>query len=385
MSKSDAAAPLFVPLQLGPLTLRNRVFMGALTRNRSVPTNIPNDVNVEYYRQRAQSAGLIVSEAVLVSQQGTEYPHAPGLWNKEQIAGWKKVTDAVHKEGGHIFAQLWHTGRVSHPDAPEQKASGQPVYAPSAISARGGKFRFLPGEPGYVTPTEIDDPTKLIDLYEQAAKNAKESGFDGLELHAASGYLLHQFLDSTSNKRTDSWGGSVANRSRFGLQVLERLISVFGKDRIGIKISPCGGYNDMGMPLDETIETFSYFISEIDELGIAYVNLTRYLPDFDPEFFKKRSTKHDVLETYSHLLKNVKLFADGGYTAEEAIATVKDGKIEGVFFGRAWIAHPDVAKRFEYGKALDNQLDFTRLLYGKYYGTEEEQKKGYIDYPPAKY
>jgi len=359
--------------------------MAALTRSRSVPTSVPNDVNVEYYRQRAQSAGLIVTEGTLVAQQGTEWPHAPGLWNKEQVAGWKKVTDAVHKEGAPIFAQLWHLGRASHPDAPEQKATGQPVYAPSAIAARGGKFRFIPGEPGYVTPTEIDDPTKLIDLFEQGAINAKQAGFDGVELHGANGYLVHQFLDSTSNKRTDSWGGSVANRSRFGLQTLERLISVFGKDRVGIKISPCGGYNDMGMPLKETTETFSYFISEVEKLGVAYINIARYVPAMDPKFDgKKRSTQHDVIETYAHLVKNAKLFVGGGYTGEEAAAAVKDGKVDGVFFGMAWLTHPDVAKRFEYGKALDNKPDFM-TLYGKNYGTLEEQKKGYVDYPAAQY
>ncbi|KIK59288.1 hypothetical protein GYMLUDRAFT_245363 [Collybiopsis luxurians FD-317 M1] len=377
----STAASLFQPVQLGSLTLRNRVFMSALTRNRSVPTNVPNSVNLEHYQQRAKSAGLIVSEGVLITRQGSEWPHAPGIWNQEQISGWKKITDVVHKEGSTIFAQLWHLGRISHPEAPEQIASGQPVYAPSAISAQGGKFRFLPGAPGYVTPTAIDDPTVLLDLFEQAAINAKQAGFDGVELHGANGYLIHQFLDSTSNKRTDNWGGSVANRSRFGLLALERVIKVFGKDRVAIKLNPAGGYNDMGMPLEETIETFSYFITEADKLGIAYITLVRYLDAFDPV---KRGTPHDVLDTYGHLIKNAHVFANGGFTGEEAAATIKAGKASGIFFGIPWITHPDLAKRLQYGKPLDNQVDFA-TLYGVYYGSEEEQRKGYVDYPAAQY
>ncbi|GAW02943.1 FMN-linked oxidoreductase [Lentinula edodes] len=380
-----SVAALFEPLQLGALTLRNRVFMSALTRNRSVPTNIPNAVNLEYYQQRAKSAGLIITEGVLITPQGSEWPHAPGIWSKEQIAGWKKITDAVHQEGSVIYAQLWHLGRTSHPDAPEQKATGLPVYAPSAISARGGKFRFIPGEPGYVTPTAIDDPTILLDLFETAAVNAKEAGFDGVELHGANGYLIHQFLDSTSNTRTDSWGGSAANRSKFGLLALERVIKVFGKDRVGIKLSPAGGYNDMGMPLEETIATFTHFITEADKLGIAYIDLMRYVEMLDPVIDgEKRAMKHDIVATYSPLFEHTKVFSNAGWTGEEAAAAVKDGNVEGVFFGMGWINHPDFAARLEHGKPLDNPIDFT-TLYGTYHGSEEEQRKGYVDYPAAVY
>jgi len=359
--------------------------MSALTRNRSVPTNVPNSTNLEYYQQRAKSAGLIITEGILITQQGSEWPHAPGIWNQEQVAAWKKITEAVHKEGGSIYAQLWHLGRVNHPDAPEQKAAGVPVYAPSAISARGGKFRFIPGVPGYVTPTAIDDPTTLLDLFEQAAINAKEAGFDGVELHGANGYLIQQFLDSTSNTRTDSWGGSPAKRSKFGLLALERLIKVFGKDRIGLKVNPAGGYNDMGMPLEETIETYSYFLTEADKLGIVYVDLVRYGDGFDPVIDgKKRATKHDIVDTYASLLKHAKVFSNLGWTGEEAAAAIKDGKVEGVFFGASWINHPDLASRLEYGKPLDNPLD-VKTLYGKYYAPEEEQRAGYVDYPFAQY
>ncbi|KAF5368684.1 hypothetical protein D9757_010221 [Collybiopsis confluens] len=379
-----SVAALLEPIQLGSLVLRNRVFMSALTRNRSVPTSIPNSVNLEYYKQRAKSAGLIITEGTLISQQGTEWPHAPGLWNKEQVAGWKKITDAVHAEGSFIFAQLWHLGRVSHPDAPEQKTSGLPVYAPSAIAARGGKFRFLPGGPGYVTAT-IDDPTQLLDAFEKAAINAKEAGFDGVELHGSNGYLVHQFLDSTSNLRTDSWGGSIENRSRFGLEALKRLIRVFGNDRVGIKLSPAGGYNDMGMPLEETIETFGHFISEAEKLGIAYFTLVRYVDALDPVIDgERRGTFHDILATYAPLIKKAQVFSNGGFTPEEAADFVKSGQASGIFFGMSWITHPDLAKRLKYGKPLNNAPDF-KTLYGKYYAPEEEQRHGYVDYPEAEY
>ncbi|KAJ8077586.1 hypothetical protein AAF712_009067 [Marasmius tenuissimus] len=245
---SSSVAPLFQPLQIGPLNLRNRIVMSALTRSRSIGEGlVPNEVNVEYYKQRAAGgAALIVSEGTLVSRQGTEWPHVPGIWTEEQVQGWKKVTDAVHAEGSLIFAQIWHVGRVAHPDAPEQKKAGYPVYAPSAVSARGGKFRFLPGEPGYTTPTEIDDPSKLVEQFKLGAKNAKAAGFDGVEVHGANGYLVHQFLDSTVNKRTDKWGGSVENRARFALEVVKAAIEVWGPNRVAIKLSPTGGYNDMG-------------------------------------------------------------------------------------------------------------------------------------------
>ncbi|KAK7034017.1 hypothetical protein VNI00_012448 [Paramarasmius palmivorus] len=384
---SQATSPLFQPLKVGPITLKNRIVMSALTRSRSVPTNVPNDLNVEYYRQRARGgAGLIVTEAVLVAQQGTEWPHAPGLWSAEHVEGWKKVTSAVHEEGGLIYAQIWHLGRVSHPDAPEQKAAGVPVYAPSAISARGGKFRFLPGEPGYVTPTEIDDPRKLIALYKTAAINAKEAGFDGVELHGANGYLVHQFLDNTSNKRTDEWGGSVENRSRFGLEVLKELISVWGADRVAVKLSPTGGYNDMGMTLEDTLETFRYFVAEADKLKLAYINLVRYVEMMDPVFDgKKRGIPHDVVESYGSYVKNSLLFLNGGIFPDEGAKLIADGKAAAIAFGFLWIGHPDLAKRIQFGKPLHPEKTDFKTLYGIPGASLEEQKAGYTDYPEEQY
>ncbi|KAK0193618.1 hypothetical protein F5146DRAFT_1101553 [Armillaria mellea] len=358
---------LFQPLQLGSITLKNRVFMSSMTRNRSIPTNVPNDIMAEYYRQRAAGgAGLIIAEGILISQQGTEWQNAPGIWSQEQAVGWKEITDVVHAEGSLVYAQVF--GRVSHLDAPEQITSGLPVYALSAISARGGKLRFLPGTPGYVTPTVIENPRDIISVFKQAAINAKNAGFDGVEIHPANGYLIPQFLDSTSNHRTDEWGGSIENRSRFGLEVLRTVIDVWGADRAGIKLNPTGGYNDVGMPLEETLQTFNYFISEFLD------------PIIDGSH---RAVKHDVISRYAHLLKNALVFGNAAFTGEEAARYVSEGKLAGVFFGVPWIAHPDFAKRLQYGKPLDGHLDFT-TLYGLGRDVETE-KKGYIDYSPAEY
>ncbi|KIJ36200.1 hypothetical protein M422DRAFT_232710 [Sphaerobolus stellatus SS14] len=371
---------LNTPVSLGALELRNRNIMSAMTRNRSLPTSIPNDTNVEHYKQRAHGgAGLIVTEGILIVQQGTEWPHAPGIWTDEHVSGWKKVTDAVHSEGSKIVAQLWHLGRASHPDMPEQIASGQPVWAPSAIAARGGKFRTLPGMPGYVTPMELPDPWVIIEQFKNASIRAKEAGFDGVELHGANGYLPHQFLDSTSNKRTDIWGGSVENRARFMLEATKALVSVWGADRVAIKLNPAGGYNDMGMPLEETLETFTYLIKELDELKLAYIALARYIPMFDPVIdgkCKTRATQHDVLSSYRPFVKHTKLVLNGGLTPSEADSLIQSGEIDAAAFALPWIAHPDMQKRVEAGKPLDAELDFQNIYWHEGITVE----KGYTDY-----
>ncbi|KAJ7453197.1 hypothetical protein FB451DRAFT_1281986 [Mycena latifolia] len=372
---------LFAPLKLGSVTIPNRLGMSALTRNRSTDT-VPNDVMKEYYVQRARGgAGLIVSEGVLITRQGSEWPAAPGIWNKDQVAGWKNITDAVHEAGSKIYAQIWHLGRISHPDAPQQVAAGVPVYGPSAISARGGKFRFIPGSPGYVKPTEIPDPIVLIAQFKEAAINAKEAGFDGVELHGANGYVVHQFLDSAANQRTDKWGGSPENRARFALEILKALIEVWGPD-VALKLSPAGGYNDMGMPLQETIDTFGYLLREANKLGLSYVALVRYSAYLDPEFDgKKRATPHDVLATYTPFLPDTPIFANCGVTPAEAEALIGSGAVAGVFMGMNWITHPDVGRRVQAGKPLDNAPDFAHL-----YGAEGvDPALGYVDYKEATY
>ncbi|KAJ6451392.1 flavoprotein NADH-dependent oxidoreductase [Mycena vitilis] len=372
---------LFNPLKLGSTTISNRIGMSPLTRNRSSAT-VPNEIMLKYYVQRATGgAGLIVTEGTLITPQGTEWPNAPGIWNEAQIAGWKKIVDGVHEAGSKMYAQIWHLGRLSHPDMPEQIKAGVPVYAPSALAARGGKFRLLPGEPGYVTPTEIADPTVLIRKFKEAAINAKKAGFDGVELHAANGYVVHQFLDSSSNKRTDKWGGSPENRARFALEILRELVGVFGHD-VAMKISPAGGYNDMGMPLQDTIDTFGYLLREANKLGLAYVALMRYSPYLDLEFDgKKRATQHDVVETFRPFLPNVPVFVNAGYTSAEAEELVGGGKVAGVFFGMNWITHPDLGRRIKENKPLDNAPDYQHL-----YGAEGvDPALGYVDFKEATY
>ncbi|KAH9477118.1 NADP-dependent oxidoreductase lnbE [Psilocybe cubensis] len=370
---------LFTPLQIGSITLKNRITMSALTRNRAADT-YPSDLMKEYYVQRAKGgAGLIVTEGILVTRQGTEWPHAPGLWDSKHVAGWKNIVDAVHEAGGHIYAQV--LGRLSHPEAEQQKLAGVPVYGPSAISARGGKFRTIPGVPGYVTPTAIEDPWTIIKQFKHAAVNAKEAGFDGVELHGANGYIVQQFLDSTANLRTDQWGGSIENRSRFGLEVLKVMVEVFGEN-VSLKLSPCGGYNDVGMPLQETLDTYSYFISEADKLKLSYFNLVRYSPSFDVEFDGKSSNPHDVLESYGHLIKNGKKFLNAGVTAEEGEKLISAGKLDAISIGFNWITHPDLAKRVEHGKPLNNMPDIPHLQTSK---TSGDWATGYTDYPTATY
>ncbi|KAF7318365.1 Oxidored-FMN domain-containing protein [Mycena chlorophos] len=375
------SAGLFTPLQIGSITIPNRVGMSALTRDRATDT-VPNDIMLKYYLQRAEGgSGLIVSEGVLVTRQGTEWQEAPGLWDQTHVDAWKKITDAVHGAGSKIYAQLWHLGRVSHPDAPQQKKAGVPVYGPSAISARGGKFRFIEGGPGYVTPTAIPDPKTLIALYKQAAVNAKAAGFDGVELHGANGYLVHQFLDSTSNQRTDEYGGSIPNRARFALEAIAALQEVYGPD-VAIKLSPNGGYNDMGMPVDETIATFGYLLEELEKLPtpLSYIAITRYNPFLDVEFDgKKRATQFDTLGELGKYVKRAKLFFNSGLQPAEAEELISTGKVQGVFFGMNWLAHPDLAKRIQAGKPLDNQPDFMHL-----YGSQvTDPAVGYTDYPAA--
>ncbi|KAF5345692.1 hypothetical protein D9758_013035 [Tetrapyrgos nigripes] len=381
---------LFSPIQLGPLTIRNKFFMAPLTRDRNVPTSIPTDLMVEYYRQRAKGgAGLIISEATLITQQGSPWPHAPGIWSDEHLRAWKKITDAVHEEGAYIYSQLWHLGRISHIDAPEQVASGESVYAPSAVGARPdglSKFRFLPGNPGPSTPVEIKDPRIFIEQFRLAAINAKKAGFDGVEVQTGGGFLIHEFLDKTANKRTDEWGGSVENRARFGLEVLKAVTKVFGPGRVGIKLTPTGGYNDIGMPLEDTLETFTYFITEADKLNLAYMMFPRYEEAIVEVYDGKlRGTPHDVIQTYKPLVVNSKFFTNQNYTVQEAAQHISTGKVDGVFLGTAWIANPDLPKRIQFGIPLNMSIDMGRL-YGPRDGSvlsEEELAKGYTDYPFA--
>ncbi|KAG8919417.1 hypothetical protein FRC01_001298 [Tulasnella sp. 417] len=378
------------PLKVGDVELRTRNIMSALTRNRSVPVNVPNDANAEYYTQRAEGgAGLIVTEGVLVSPQGTTWPHAPGLWSKEQTEGWKKVTSSVHKAGGKIFAQLWHLGRIAHNDMPEQKKSGKPVPAPSPLAARGGEGHYarfgLPKEDGHSIPVSLDDPRAVIEEFKLAGANAKEAGFDGVETN---GYLINQFLDNTSNSRTDEWGGSPENRARFGLEVAKALVDIWGPSRVGVKISPASGYNDVGMTLEDTLSTYKYYIKELLSLDVAYITIGRYREHTDVEYDgKKRGTPHDVLEAYGPLFKHAetrtttKLFLNGGLNPAEANELIGSGKMDGAVFGWLWIGNPDLQTRIEKGAELVFMPDVAQLHHSK----TDDPRSGYSDYPKGTY
>lgn len=374
---SNATLSLFKPLQVGSIEIPNRLGVSATTRNRAIGT-VTNDTIKEYYLQRTD-AGLIVTEGILITRQGTEWPDAPGIWSEEQVSGWRDITDAVHEKGGRIYAQLWHVGRVAHPEAPEQKLAGTPVYGPSALAARGGKFRHIEGHPGYVTPTAVTDPWTIVNLFKVAAENSKKAGFDGVELHGANGYIIHQFLDNTSNKRTDQWGGSIENRARLGLEVLKALVEVFGSN-VALKVSPAGGYNDMGMPLQDTLDTFRYFLSEADKLGLSYIVIARYLAWLDIEFDGvKRATPHDVLASYRDVVKKSKFFVNAGVSPEEAETLISSGTVDGAFFGISFITHSDLVKRVQNGKPLDNAPNYAHL-----YGVPGvDIHVGFTDYPIA--
>ncbi|KXN71047.1 FMN-linked oxidoreductase, partial [Conidiobolus coronatus NRRL 28638] len=291
MTKTTQLLNLQEPFQLGSLKLKNRVIMASLTRNRGI---VPTQAHVDYYSQRA-GAGLILSEGILIEPQGTEWPNAPGIWSDEQVEGWKKVTDAVHAKRGLIFAQLYHVGRCANAGM----NNGILPPAPSDIPAKAGKFRLLKGEPGYSVPKSIENPKDYIKMYKKAAENAKLAGFDGVEFQSSGGCLPAQFLESHSNNRDDGYGGSIENRARFILEAIDELSQVYPKKQIGIKISPSGGYNDMGEgSAEQIIELHSYLIKELDSRDIGYIQLCRYFSFSDPQ---GRGTNVDIQE-FRHLI-----------------------------------------------------------------------------------
>lgn len=345
---------LFSPLKLGRYTLTNRMAMAPMTRSRATFDGVPTDLMVEYYAQRA-SAGLIITEATAVSAMGKGYINIPGLYNAEQVAGWRKVTDAVHAKGGKIFVQLFHTGRVSHSSLLPNNA--QPV-APSAITLSGQTFTAT-GPQNYSEPramTETDIQQALQD-YQQAARYALDAGFDGVELHGASGYLPEQFLASNSNQRTDQYGGSVANRARFLLQALDGMIAAVGADRVGIKLSPEMPFNDIRDA--NPLETYSYVVEQIAHKGLAYLHVALF------------GAKTDYHSHFRPLFKSTYLMGSG-LTKDSAEQVLAQDKADGVVFGTLFIANPDLPKRLQQNAAL-NEADKNTFYVGG--------EKGYIDYP----
>lgn len=358
--------PLFRPARLGALELPHRVLMAPLTRARaSQPGDAPNDMNVAYYRQRA-GAGLIISEATQVSPQGKGYAFTPGIHSEEQIAGWRKVTDAVHAAGGRFHLQLWHVGRISHTAL--QPDGALPV-APSAIRPEGAQT-FISADSGMVdipTPRALaaDEMPDIVEQFRRGAENAKAAGFDGVEIHAANGYLLDQFLKSGSNHRTDEFGGSVENRLRLPLMVVEAVAGVWGEDRVGVRVSPTGSFT--AMHDDDPMATFGGFAARLDELGIAYIEVVE--DSFQGNHADGRP--EPIVDAIRSAFRGTYI-GNGNYTDDEARARIDADRCDLVTFGRPFIANPDLPERFRRGAELNDWDSAT------FYGGDAH---GYTDYP----
>ena len=365
---------LFESTQLGPYTLKNRIVLPPLTRSRSSqPGNIPNDLMADYYRQRA-GAGFMVTEGTQIEPRGQGYAWTPGMHSSEQVEGWRKITAAVHAEGSIIFAQLWHVGRVSHHSL--QPGGAAPV-APSAIAADNVKV-FVETGPGQGALTEPSVPRalttaevkELVQLYAQAARNALDAGFDGVELHCANGYLVNQFISAHTNRRTDEYGGPLQNRLRFLHEVVQAVADVVGKERIGVRFAPLFASTEedrvyLGLVEEDPHETYIEAIKVLEQVGIAYVSLAEADWDNAPEL--PETFRNDVRSNFSG-----KVLYAGKYTVERGVRVVKAGWGDLIAFGRPFIANPDLPERIAQGWPL-NAVD-PATMYG---GTD----KGYTDYP----
>lgn len=355
---------LFTPFNLKGHKLRNRIVMAPLTRNRAIHgTDAPHKLNAEYYAQRAADAGLIISEATQISPTGKGYAWTPGIYSKEQIAGWKLVTEAVHANGGTIYLQLWHVGRISHPTL---QPGGIAPVAPSAIAPVKQRTFIENGtftEIGMPRALELDEIPKIVEDYRIATRNAIDAGFDGVEIHAANGYLIQQFLSDRSNHREDQYGGSVRNRMRFALEVTEAVTAEIGSDRTGIRISPVTPANDA---VDSSPSSIYFpLIRELNNFNLAYVHVIEGATGGPREFhgFDFHALRKEF---------NGAWMVNNGYNLNMAIEALSSGYADLVAFGRPYIANPDLAKRFKHNAPL-NKPDSTT-----FYGGDA---KGYTDYP----
>ena len=358
---------MFTPVSLGAIQLKNRLVMAPLTRMRAIAGHVPNPLAKTYYSQRA-SAGLIITEATQISPLGMGYPATPGIYTPEQTAGWKEIVEAVHAKGGAIVAQLWHVGRISHSSLhPEH---GVPE-APSAIAPAGQTYGADWQLQDYETPKamSVEDIARLLKEYELAAQNAKAAGFDGVEIHAANGYLLDQFLQDKTNQRQDQYGGSIENRLRILGEVIEAVAKVFPSDRIGIRLSPYGTFNDMGD--SDPVALFTAAIQKLNGYNLAYVHM-----------IEPRSTSagggDQVLEDApitSEMFRAAyqgEFVTAGGYDQAMGEKVLEDGLADAVAYGRLYISNPDLAERFQKNAPLN---PYNRATF---YGGQEA---GYTDYP----
>ena len=370
-TNGDPVRRLFEPIKLGRYDLPHRIAMAPLTRSRArQPGNVPSAMNACYYQQRA-SAALIVAEATQVSMQGQGYAWTPGIHSRDQIEGWRLVTEAVHNAGGRIFLQLWHVGRISHPAL---QPDGMFPVAPSAIKPAGEAF--IENEIGegemvpFITPRSLltEEVPLIVRQYVRGAINALEAGFEGVEIHAANGYLPDQFINSKTNHRTDRYGGPVENRARFLREVLEGVLGVWGPDRVGVRLSPLGSFNDIGDDQPET--TFGYIADMLNEYKLAYLHIVNSAlaaveSKKDPEPHQSR-----MVDLIRAKYRGTLMIA-GGFDQDTAEAWLANGRADLIAFGRKFLANPDLPERFRVRAHLNADDPST------YYGGGE---KGYIDY-----
>lgn len=350
---------IFSRIEIGLFNLPNRIFMAPLTRMRA-PENIPTPMMATYYQQRA-TAGLIITEGAQVSPQGVGYPATPGIHTQAQVESWKVVTNAVHEKGGHIFLQLWHVGRISHPDF----HGGEAPVAPSAI-APTGEAPTNEGMKPFVTPRALgsNEIVQIVEQFKNGAKNALEAGFDGVEIHSANGYLLDQFLRDSTNKRDDKYGGSVENRARLLLEVVEAVVAVCEKDRVGVRLAPSGTMNDISDSDPEKL--FGYVSDQLNRFDLAYLHIV------DPLESDIRHGAKGVALQYLRKIYKGKIIICGGYNKEKGDSVIAEGNADAVAFGQLFIANPDLPERLKAAAPLNEPDPST------FYGGGE---KGYIDYP----
>lgn len=363
---------LFQPIKVGRRELPHRITMAPLTRSRArQPGNVPTPLNACYYAQRA-SAAFIISEATQVSQQGQGYAWTPGIHTLDQAEGWRVVTDAVHKAGGSIFLQLWHVGRISHPSL---QPDGMLPVAPSAIKPSGRAFIENDSGEGelvpFVTPRALqtEEMPYIVKQYQRGSRHALDAGFEGVEIHAANGYLLDQFINSSTNQRTDKYGGSVENRARLLMEVVEAVSLIWGADRVGVRLSPLGTFNDTGD--DDPEKTFGYIAGRLNDFRLAYLRLV------NPALVttEKKSPPEPLAARMLDLIRNKyhdTLIVAGGFDHASAEQWLRDGRADLIAFGRKFIANPDLPERFRRHAPLNSDDPTT------YYGGGA---KGYTDYP----
>jgi N-ethylmaleimide reductase len=362
---------LFSPLKVGPYQLAHRIVMAPLTRMRAArPSLAPRPLNADYYAQRATPEGLLIAEASPVAVTGFGNPGVPGIYTDAQVEGWRKVVDAVHAKGGRIFLQLWHVGRVSHSSF---QPGGAPPVAPSAV-AISAEFKAMTADGKlvpYETPRalETDEIPGIVAAFKQAATNAMEAGFDGVEIHGANGYLLEQFLQLRSNHRTDRYGGSIENRARLLLEVVQAAIEVWGASRVGVRLSPYGIANDSGEP--DPMPLYTNVVQALDPLGLAYLHFIEPRSSGAGRAEVNWPNVPSAMVLFRPIWKGV-LIAAGGFSGEAAEAAIAQGHADAVAFGRIFISNPDLPRRLQHGFPL------TPYNRATFYGGEEA---GYTDYP----